>query len=239
MIESTFSRLSGDVFALAVWDDSWQSYNNCYLLIRDDQVVLIDTGKAEHFGHLQAALAMVGKGEDDVTTLIATHGHADHIGSAYRFSRARKYIHPNDVPMLTAEAREVFTGSLPDHGDVQGLTCWLWGDHTPGSCVLYDPVSRVTFAGDPICFFGEALPHGELVDEAPELRDAFASFIAQGAMWHDPRVQPERFQQGAVYLSRLDMSHFATGHGVVLLGNLQVFFGTLVEAIVGSAQEQT
>ena len=119
------------MFALAVWDEGWSSYNNCYLLVRGDQVVLIDTGKAEHFPHLQPALATLGKTEADVTALVATHGHPDHIGSAHRFTNARKYIHPNDAPMLTAEARELFTDSLPDHGEIHGLTCWLWGTTHP------------------------------------------------------------------------------------------------------------
>ncbi|GGO26557.1 MBL fold metallo-hydrolase [Deinococcus humi] len=230
MNESPFNPLADDVFALAVWDEGWGSYNNCYLLVRGDRVLLIDTGKAEHFPHLQAALATLGKTAADVTALIATHGHPDHIGSAHRFTNARKYIHPNDVPMLTAEARELFTDSLPDHGDVQGLTCWLWGDHTPGSCVLYDGVSHVTFAGDPICFFGQALPQGELVERAPALRETLTALIAQGELWRDPRVQPERFQRGVAYLSGLDTSHFATGHGVVLHGDLKGFFSNLIEA---------
>jgi glyoxylase-like metal-dependent hydrolase (beta-lactamase superfamily II) len=230
MSESHFLPLANDVFALAIWDEGWHSYNNCYLLVRGDRVLLIDTGQAEHFPHLQAALATLGKTEADVTALIATHGHADHIGSAHHFTHARKFIHPADVPLLSPDARELFTDSLPDHGDVQGLTCWRWGDHTPGSCVLHDSVSRVTFAGDPICFFGEALPQGELVHGAPALRESLTSLIAQGELWRDPRIQPERFQRGVAYLSTLGMSHLATGHGVVLRGDLPRFFANLAGA---------
>ncbi len=239
MIESCFQPLAEGMFALAVWDEGWHSYNNCYLLIRGDQVIVIDTGRAEHFPHLQAALLTLGKTAADVTALIATHGHSDHIGSAHRFTNARKYIHPDDVPLLTAEDRGLFTDKLPDQGDVQGLTCWRWGDHTPGSCVLYDRVSRVSFAGDPICFFGEALPQVRLVDEAPAVRETLTSLIAQGELWRDPRVQPERFQRGVAYLRTLDTSHFATGHGVVLQGDLPRFFANLVEASISSTHPQS
>lgn len=236
-MESRFQLLTNGVFALAVWDDGWHSYNNCYLLVRGDQVVLIDTGKAEHFPPLQAALATLGKTEADVTVLIATHGHPDHIGSAHRFTNARRYLHPADRPLLSAEARALFTDSLPDHGMVQGLSCWRWGDHTPGSCVLHDRASRVTFAGDPLCFFGEALPQGKLVDEAPDLRETLTSLIAQGELWRDPRIQPARFRRGVAHLRTLDTTHFATGHGVVLHRNLQQFFASLAEASNTSASQ--
>ena len=66
--------------------------------------------------------------------------------------------------------------------------------------------------------------------EAPALRETLTSLIAQGEMWRDPRVQPERFQRGVTYLSSLDTSHLATGHGVVLRGDLKGFFANLVEA---------
>lgn len=238
-MDSRFQPLADDVFALAVWDDGWHSYNNCYLLIRGEGVLLIDTGKAEHFPHLRAALANLGKTEADVTALIATHGHPDHIGSAHRFINARKYIHPADRPMLSPEARAWFTDSLPDHGVVQGLSCWRWGDHTPGSCLLHDRASRVTFVGDPLCFFGEALPQGQLVDEASALRETLISLIAQGELWRDSRVQPERFQRGVAHLRTLDSTHLATGHGVVLHGNLHLFLASLAEVCKTSTHPQS
>ncbi len=46
--------------ALAVWDESSGSYNNCYLLREDGdrgRAILIDSGKSEHAPALLAALA--------------------------------------------------------------------------------------------------------------------------------------------------------------------------------------
>ncbi|MFB9994801.1 MBL fold metallo-hydrolase [Deinococcus oregonensis] len=227
MNNAHFGRVSGDVYALAVWDKGWQSYTNSYLILRDQQVMLIDTGKAEHFPQLQAALETLGKTADDVTVVLATHGHADHIGSVGRFPKAVNALHPHDFPLLSPADRAHFTLQLPDQGEVFGLTCWLWGDHTAGSCVLHDPASGVTFAGDPLCFFGEPLPEGALVARADALRDALVSWVGQGELYRDPRVQPERFRRGLAYLSTLDMSYLATGHGVILCGNLPAFFQAL------------
>jgi hypothetical protein len=35
------------LYALAIWDDSSKSYNNCYLLRDGDGAILIDSGKAD------------------------------------------------------------------------------------------------------------------------------------------------------------------------------------------------
>ncbi len=228
MSDAHFTCIQGDVYALAVWDDGWRSYNNSYILLREQGVLLVDTGKAEHHQHVLAALDALGKQASDVTVLLATHGHADHIGNADRFPKAVKHLHPNDHPLLGADLRAHFTHALPDQGEVHGLTCWLWGDHTPGSCVLHDPASGVTFAGDPLCFFGEALPGGALVDRADALRDALVAYVTQGEHLRDPHVQLERFQRGIAHLRSLDTRYLATGHGVILSGDLPLFFQAML-----------
>jgi hypothetical protein len=86
----------------------------------------------------------------------------------------------------------------------------------------------VTFAGDPICFFGEPLPEGRLVDRSDALREAVVSWVAQGELYRDPRVQPERFRRGVAYLSTLETRYLATGHGVILCGELPQFFRALL-----------
>ena len=223
-----FSRVAGEVYALAVWDDTWQSYNNSYVIVRPPQTILVDTGKAEHFPYLQAALKTPGLTGGDVTAVLATHGHTDHIGSAGRFPHAAKYIHPNDHSLLSVEARVHFTYTFPAEGEMHGLTFWLWGDHTAGSGVLHDRRSGVTFAGDPICFFGDPLPDGKLVHRADALREALAVGVGQGELYRDPRIKPERFRRGLTYLSTLETKFLATGHAVVLKNDLSLFFQTLL-----------
>ena len=73
MADYQLEIVTKNVYALAVWDSSWNSYNNCYILTDDGGVTLIDSGKAEHSPILLQALAQLQKSSEDVATLVATH----------------------------------------------------------------------------------------------------------------------------------------------------------------------
>ena len=54
---------------------------NSYALVDDDgQVTLVDCGTRRAPRRILAALAQIGSGAVDVTRIVATHGHLDHIG---------------------------------------------------------------------------------------------------------------------------------------------------------------
>ncbi|MEQ2528400.1 MBL fold metallo-hydrolase [Bacillaceae bacterium CLA-AA-H227] len=83
-----------------LWDDSWSSFNNCYVLVEGDEVTLIDSGKEEHFEHLEGEMKKIGI--ENITRFIATHGHKDHIGGVRFLENVEGYIHHEDVndPLL-------------------------------------------------------------------------------------------------------------------------------------------
>lgn len=74
-MDFVFDKVAEEIFVVSVWDDEWQSFNNCYLLLRHDGVLLIDSGKAEHSTCLVEALSSLGKSPKDVTDIVITHGH--------------------------------------------------------------------------------------------------------------------------------------------------------------------
>jgi glyoxylase-like metal-dependent hydrolase (beta-lactamase superfamily II) len=225
----TFQPLTPEVFGLAVWDDTWHSFNNCYLIRRGEHVCLIDTLKSEQGPQLLTAIEHMNLSPDHVTAVIATHGHADHVGNAWAFPGARRYLHREDHPLLAADQAQLFFKDLPDQGSIEGLSCHRWGDHTPGSCMFHDPASGVVFAGDPLCFFGTSLPGSTLVDEAPELRRTILEHVATGDVWTDARCQPAGFLNGLRILLTLQPTYLATGHGVVLRGGLNDFLKALID----------
>lgn len=90
---SRFEKVVEGVYALAVWDASWNSYNNCYAVLGARDTVLIDTGKGEHVDLLIHALSRLQRTPRDVTTILATHGHHDHVGGSVAFAKASKVIH--------------------------------------------------------------------------------------------------------------------------------------------------
>uniref|UniRef100_UPI00406CBCCA MBL fold metallo-hydrolase n=1 Tax=Paenisporosarcina sp. FSL H8-0542 TaxID=2921401 RepID=UPI00406CBCCA len=49
---------------------------------------MIDLGKKEHSIYLEQALNRIGKSPEDVTLILATHGHKDHVQEATIFKNA-------------------------------------------------------------------------------------------------------------------------------------------------------
>ena len=71
---------------------------NSYLLVDAGAVTIVDAGLPGYWTHLQAELASLGLGLDDIEAIVLTHGHSDHLGFAERARRER------DVPVSVHEA---------------------------------------------------------------------------------------------------------------------------------------
>jgi glyoxylase-like metal-dependent hydrolase (beta-lactamase superfamily II) len=81
-----------------------------WVLVEDgDAVTLIDTGYPRDAEKLLASLAHIGRGPADVSAVLLTHGHPDHIGSAERFRTehdAAVYAHRDEAPNARGERIE-------------------------------------------------------------------------------------------------------------------------------------
>ena len=236
------------VFALAVWDHSWGSYNDCYLVVDDRGLTLVDTGKSDHGPALLDALTDIGRVPGDVRTVLATHGHHDHVGGSGVFPDALKKIHREDHGLIPEPLRVQFQPDLPSTGTVGNFECVLLGQHTTGSVGLFHHPTSVLFCGDHVCFFGAPLPDGQLVSPAADTRDRFRKVAAA---WHSTwppagqateeidadlarrppqdqrRYDFERFQVGVAALRQFRAAALCTGHGPVLVGGIQDFLADL------------
>jgi glyoxylase-like metal-dependent hydrolase (beta-lactamase superfamily II) len=115
-----------------------------FLTPHPNGMTLIDTG-IDPMGHaLDAALAHADVFWDDVTDVVITHGHADHVGGLAHVMKsapsARVHAHP-------AEGVE---GALPfvDGDVVNGLRALSTPGHTKGHLSLIEEYQGVLFAGD-------------------------------------------------------------------------------------------
>jgi glyoxylase-like metal-dependent hydrolase (beta-lactamase superfamily II) len=130
----------------------WQRVNlgfvSAYILYRNGEAAVVDTGVEGSEGPIETGLSEVGVGWDSVGHLIVTHKHPDHQGSVEAVldaSAALWYAGANDVGLINAQSE----GSVVGDGDsVFGLEVIETPGHTPGHISVLDPVAGILVAGD-------------------------------------------------------------------------------------------
>jgi hydroxyacylglutathione hydrolase len=148
---------------------------NCYLIVNDGFICLVDTGMAQDAQKTLDYLAKLGKNPSDLKYIILTHADIDHIGCAAQLKQitgAKIAIHSLDVPILTGKAPfKPYLGpqpfrylanrwlrSLPykpvgpdiilnDHSIIEGWQIVFTPGHTSGSVCLFNP-GRCLIVGD-------------------------------------------------------------------------------------------
>ncbi|WP_165070328.1 MBL fold metallo-hydrolase [Marisediminicola senii] len=128
---------------------TWEVENNVWLIGDDDDVVIIDPA------HDPATIAEA-IGQREVTAILLTHGHDDHIRAVDEFRQlvdAPVFLPPADRMLWN----EVFPETSPDgyvnDGDVfeiagESLHAIHTPGHSPGSTCYYLPEERTLFSGD-------------------------------------------------------------------------------------------
>lgn len=146
-----------------------ETYGNIYFVVRDDGVIVIDTGIPGKEGVILDDVRSLGFSPSQVKAIILTHYHMDHSGSAEALrsaTGAKIYVHRDDTPYLQGLVKPEFPKEAPreaveayrwfrplrpdvtlsDGDEVLGLKVIHAPGHTPGSIALYD--RRHLFAGD-------------------------------------------------------------------------------------------
>ena len=228
------SELAPGVYAAAIADtNSWDmmTYTNFYILRREGQTVLIDAGMKTYEAEMQAIFREIGIKAEDISHLLLTHGHHDHVDGANSFTKAAKYIHALDMPLVGRSLARQFTTYQPVREfffcapGVEGLEVILVNSHTPGSVAIYDPLSTALFVGDFFCFFGEELPEGALVSKGEQCREESYQYVADQAA--NSPAEAEKLRCGLGKLLEYRPGFLCTGHGVILKGDIQEFLTEL------------
>ena len=139
-----------------------QTYANCALLV-DDRLILVDTGADGGAKDILGYLDRIKRKPTDVSTIIITHTHPDHVGglalmkersgakvAAHRveadyISRKKPYPGPPGVQRHEPVDVDVL---LDDIQRFEGMLVLYTPGHTPGSISLLDEGRKLLIAGD-------------------------------------------------------------------------------------------
>ncbi len=122
-------------------------FANAFLIEGGDGLTLIDAGFPAKEAALFGAIRELGRSLDQLTHLIFTHGHPDHIGSAVAIVRetgARTYMHPLDIPI--AESGGPFRPMTAAPGLLHRVMCKLF--FRPGERLAPVAIDQPLTAGE-------------------------------------------------------------------------------------------
>ncbi|WP_028747600.1 MBL fold metallo-hydrolase [Rhizobium mesoamericanum] len=175
--EANDSERADIVARLKGKDNTAHAQSNIPLIVSDNEVILVDVGAGSRFqpteGRLEENLGKVGVNADDVTIVLISHAHPDHVwgllkdNGTLRFPNAKYYLGKaewnfwmgDEASALPAEVQPFVEGArrdlsaigdrvkLIDDGDeiTQGMRVLATPGHTPGhlSVVLESDVPLI------------------------------------------------------------------------------------------------
>jgi glyoxylase-like metal-dependent hydrolase (beta-lactamase superfamily II) len=154
-----------------------KGFSNSYLVEQPDgKLTLVDCGMQAGGEKILAELTSMGRKPDDVTTIVLTHAHSDHVGGAKKLKAAtgaKLAAHEAEAAYVTRDSKfprakgamgilsvimGVFVRVAPAEVDVrlkEGDKVGRLGvvnspGHTPGSIVLVDDETKSVFTGDAV-----------------------------------------------------------------------------------------
>lgn len=123
----------------------------CFLVVGLDGVVIVDTGVPGTADEIESGLARIGAHWSDVTNLVLTHAHFDHVGGlgevVERAPHAQVWAGKRDVAAIPALGDRALRPLV--EGDRLGdLLVLETPGHTPGHISLFHEAASLVLVGD-------------------------------------------------------------------------------------------
>ncbi len=153
-----------------------------YVVQRNGQAVVIDTGIADSEQAILDVLSSMGLGWSDVSDVVLTHSHPDHAGSLSAVADAAPdatlWGGEADVPQMQAP-RQIQV--LADGDMVMDLRAIATPGHTPGHLSMFHPGTATLFSGDALNG-RDGMVIGPNPDFTPDMTTAMASVATLAAL---------------------------------------------------------
>ena len=198
--------------------------SNVYFLI-GKEIALIDSSLRINARDIENALASIGLSTSEVTHVLLTHAHADHIGCASLFKNATIYMHEKDARYV--ELRDIMytcseffsQNEFPKiHVKLSGnetinvkpfkLQVIFTPGHTAGSVCFFDAQRGLLFSGDTL--FAESAGRTDLLGGSEE-----------------------KLIESLLSLKFLNFNTLLPGHGLVFRGDQQANIDSVLKSISG------
>jgi hydroxyacylglutathione hydrolase len=195
------------------------AHSNIYLIENGKELLVVDTGTKGNAQKIVNYIQGLGRQPSEVSTIILTHYHMDHAGSAKDLKAAtgaKVAASPEDAELISGKKPypksknlllraasfikppPVEVEVLLSEGDRIGdFTVLRMPGHTEGSIMLLDKQKRVLFSGDTLRF-----------------TDGKVSRAPGHFTWDDAKEK-----ESIKKLAALDFDVMLAGHGEVLKGN--------------------
>ncbi|MCA9859305.1 MAG: MBL fold metallo-hydrolase [Thermomicrobiales bacterium] len=130
-LEASVDELDHGLYLLDLGFQNRKQVVAAYLLVSDDELVLIETGPGSTIDHLRRAMRRIGFTSRDLTRIFVTHIHLDHAGAAGLLARENPaltvHVHPFGAPHLV-DPTKLINSATRIYGDQMGP---LWGEFAP------------------------------------------------------------------------------------------------------------
>lgn len=133
------------------WERVDMGFVSAYVLVRGGEAVVVDTGPSGNERAIEAALAGLSVGWSDISDVILTHRHPDHVGSLGAIvDQAPNAALWTGAADLDAIGQDLGLVGVVDGDEIAGLQVIGTPGHTAGHISILDPLSGVLVAGDAI-----------------------------------------------------------------------------------------
>jgi glyoxylase-like metal-dependent hydrolase (beta-lactamase superfamily II) len=131
------------------WERVDLGFVSAYILARNGEAALVDTGVAGSADAIESSLLAVGLGWGSLGHVVVTHLHGDHAGSTADVLTAAPdamgYAGEADIPGISSPRPLT---AVADGDEVMGLRIVATPGHTAGHVAVFDPLAGILVAGD-------------------------------------------------------------------------------------------